>query len=246
MLPISPTRAALTAAALAATMLTTSCASTGLLRNRFLSVSADMEVTKLNAPGRYQVSGAIGLPNDTPVAVAALRHLTLTEPVAQNPTGRQVYSLLDYRVVRIADGAWQAELDLWQPDADGQILEAWQRQSDLDWSVQPEDTVVFITIPTPTKDLAELQQRLSIRQRRLDESLLRRTIEGIPYAEITQVDDVPLPGDQVGPPREDPQAINGGWGRRYVLQPEPPNPVTLERPGDRRTTAPATPEEFLR
>lgn len=246
MLPIRLQRVAPIALVIAASTVVASCTSTGLLAPRFSNVSAQVQVAKLNAPGRYQVSGDIALPNGTLVAVAALRYLTLSDPVAQN-SARPIYSLLDYRATRIEDGQWEAELDLWQADTEGQLLEAWQRQSDrLDWSVRPAEQVAFVTIPTPTDDLGGLEQRLRIRQRQLDEALLRQTVEGVRYAAITYLDDVPLPDGATGTPYDDPQAINGGWGRRYLLQPEPANPVTVERPSERRTTAPATPEEFLR
>lgn len=206
-----------------------------------------MQVSKLNAPGRYQVSGDIALVNDTELGVAALRYLTLTDPVADNPAGSRTYAVLDYAVVEVNDGAWQTELDLWQVGANRQFQEGWQEYSDrLDWSVVPDEEVIFLTIPTPTKSLAELEQKLRNRQQRIDESLLRQTLEGDLYAEIAYVETIALPAGSTVRPQPGPLDINGGWGRRYLLQPESPNPNTLEEPSDRRTTAPPAAEEFLR
>jgi len=234
-------------ASIASLTLLQGCVSSAWFRSTFLTVTAEMTVTKLNTPGQYQVSGRMDLPNDTTMGVAALRYLTLRDPVAQNAAGRRVYSLLDYTDVTISDGAWQTSLDLWQAGDDGQFQESWQGYGDrLDWSVVPDEEVVFITIPTPTKELAQLEQRLRTRQQRLDDALLRRTFEGALYAEVAYLDDVPLPEGTSSMPDQDPLAINGGWGRRYVLQPEPLNPNTLQQPSDRRTTAPPSPAEFLR
>ncbi|MGB3615451.1 MAG: hypothetical protein WBA10_16785 [Elainellaceae cyanobacterium] len=223
------------------------CLSSAWLRNTFLTVSAEMEVTKLNTQGSYQVSGTIDLPDRTPMGVAALRYLTLNDPIAQNTAGRRVYTLLDYTEVKVSNGTWQTNLDLWQVGADGLFQESWQGYSDrLDWSVTADDEVVFITIPTPTKEIANLEQRLRNRQQRLDDALLRQTFDGVRYAEVAYLDDVPLPEGSSNTLAQDPQAINGGWGRRYILQPEPANPNTLQQPSDRRTTAPPSPAEFLR
>jgi len=39
--------------------------------------------------------------------------------------------------------------------------------------------------------------------------------------------------------------LNGGWGPRYLLIPEPPIIYRLEKPQDRRTNEPLSPQEFL-
>ncbi|MGF1535964.1 MAG: hypothetical protein ACFB4J_05685 [Elainellaceae cyanobacterium] len=217
------------------------------LQSKLPAVNAEIEVSKLNAPGRYQVSGVADLPDNTEMGVAALRYLTLTNPVAENPAGRRVYALLDYDVVELTGRTWQAELDLWRVSPEGQFQEGWQGYSDrLDWSVVPDEDVIFLTIPTPTEELAELEQRLRSRQQRLDDSLLRQTFGGDQYAEIASVAAISLPQNTTTEPQPGPLDINGGWGRRYLLQPESPNPNELETPSDRRTTAPPEPGEFLR
>lgn len=242
-----PAKAKLMKLALASALLLMQGCRASWVQKRFPAVTAQMEVIKLNAPGRYQVSGTTGLSENTKMGVAAVRYLTLTKPVSSNPAGRRVYALLDYEVTEVDDGIWQTDLDLWEAGPSGDFQEGWQGYGDrLGWSVVPDEEIVFLTIPTPTKDLAELEQRLRNRQYRLDDALLRQTFEGERYAEVTYVDAIPLPVGGTAITQQRPHDINGGWGRRYLLQPESPNPNTLERPSDRLTTAPPTPEEFLR
>lgn len=205
-----------------------------------------IQVTDTNTPGRYAVSGNTNLPENTQISVAAVRYLQLDEAdrtsatLNTNPT----YSVLAYEPAVVKQGQWQAELNLWRVDAEGQYQESWQiEQKQLGLSLEPDEKVIFLATLTPIDELSELEQTLAKRGIRLAPGSVLSTSDGFRYAQVQQALDVELPtGETVPNPEDD----NFGWGDRYLIPQEPQNPDRLEFPKERLTDAPAKPEELLR
>lgn len=197
-----------------------------------------------SAPGSYQVTGQSNLPDDTPIAVAAVRYL---QPIDNLASDGKSYSILDYQETTVKQGQWQAQLNLWRTAADGKLQEAWQlEQAKLKISLASQPEVMFLATPTAPNGLAKLETELAKRNMRLDGRTIRSTREGDRFVLVSQVMPLELPTGQTAAPSRRPEDINDGWGNRYLILPEPPNPIQLERPIDRQTNAPASPDEFLR
>ncbi|WP_416669957.1 hypothetical protein [Egbenema bharatensis] len=175
----------------------------------------------------------------------------LTEAIAaENPSShpsRLTYSILAYQPAIVQRGEWQADVNLWKVAADGRFQEAWQlEQSQVGLSFRPEDNVIFMAILSSADELSRLEQDLSRRGVRFPGGTILSTSEGFRYAQIQQTLAVALPSGRTTPPPQRPEDRNGGWGDRYIIPNEPPNPTDLEFPGTRITDAPPSPEEFLR
>ncbi|HEY9643918.1 MAG TPA: hypothetical protein V6C57_25735, partial [Coleofasciculaceae cyanobacterium] len=89
------------------------------------------------------------------------------------------------------------------------------------------------------------EQQLAEQGLRLANGTVRSTSEGQRYAQVNQTLAIALPTGETTPPRPQLDEVNYGWGYRYLIPNEPPNPYDLEFPGDRQTNAPPRPEEFL-
>jgi hypothetical protein len=175
----------------------------------------------------------------------------LTETItAENPSthpSQLTYSILAYQPAIVQGGEWQADVNLWKVASDGRFQEAWQlEQSQVGLSFRPEDNVIFMAILSSADDLSRLEQDLSRRGVRFPGGTILSTSEGFRYAQIQQTLAVALPSGGTTPPPQRPEDRNGGWGDRYIIPNEPPNPTELEFPGTRITDAPPSPEEFLR
>ena len=206
------------------------------------SASLNVQTVEAGSKGVYQLSGKTNLPDRTRVAIAAVRYLY---PPDQKATATTSYSILDYQETEVSQGQWQANLNLWQVATDGTYQEAWQRQQKkLQVPVRPAPDVVFLATLAPAS-LPDLEERLFNLQLRLDQDV-RTTQEGDRYVQVSQIQPVDLPTGKTNPPPIRPEDINGGWGRRYLILPEPPNTIQLQRPSERQTNAPMTPDEFLR
>jgi hypothetical protein len=233
---------------------------------RWAEVDLAIEVEPTNTPGSYSVRGRANLPENTSITVAAVRHLQLTRPSvdrlstdrvsetaattesggATNST-QQTYSILAYQPATVQGGEWQTEINLWKVAADGRFKEAWQiEQEKVGVTFQPEDNVIFLaTLSTPDK-LSALEQELARRGTRFASGTVFSNSDGFRYAQVQQSLELALPSGRTTPPPERPEDRNGGWGDRYIIPNEPPNPTNLEFPGTRITDAPPAREEFLR
>jgi hypothetical protein len=236
---------------------------------RWAEVELAMEVEPATSPGLYSVKGRANLPEDTVITVAAVRYLQLDERSSGNSVSsnsvsseefsenqaltisstnpQQTYSILAYQPATVSRGEWQTEINLWKVASDGRFQEAWQlEQSQIGVLFQPEDSVIFLaTLSTPDK-LSKLEQDLARRGVRFPSGTVLSTSEGFRYAQVQQSLAVSLPSGSTTPPPERPEDRNGGWGDRYIIPNEPPNPTDLEFPGTRITDAPPSREEFLR
>jgi len=192
------------------------------------------------------VEGSTNLPDDSRIAIAAVRTLRPDKPLSENLNPNLTYSILAYQDVRVNKGKWQTSLNLWKVAPDGRFQEAWQlEQSKLGLSLKPDPEVTFLATVDPTDELSELESRLEKQGIKLVSSVVRNTADGEQFVQVTQVLPIPLPTGQTTPPEQRPEDLNGGWGPRYLIIPEPPNTIKLEMPKNRRTNAPLSPTELM-
>jgi hypothetical protein len=205
-------------------------------------VELQIQVETTATPGTYSVSGQANLPENTQISVAAVRYLEpddRDQSLNANPT----YSILAYQPAEVTQGQWQADLNLWQVDADGNYQETWQIEQDkLGLSLAPDETVLFLATLTPIDELPALEAELAKRGVRFPQGSILSTSEGFRYAQVQESLTVALPTGQTTPNPED---DNFGWGDRYLIPQEPQNPTNLEFPSERLTDAPPRPEELL-
>jgi hypothetical protein len=196
--------------------------------------------------GVYTVAGTTNLPDKSRIAVAAIRYLKTNKLQPEYLRPNLTYSILAYQDVRVNNGKWQTSLNLWKVAPNGKFQEAWQlEQSKLGISLEPEPEVLFLATVEPSDSLSELEQQLQKQGIKLVSNIVRNTVEGEQYVQATQLLSVALPTGQTTPPPQRPEDLNGGWGPRYLLIPEPPNTNKFEQPDKRRTNAPLAPNELM-
>lgn len=213
-----------------------------------LSSKADFQisVTPSKLPGSYTVTGNTNLPEQTRITVAAIRYLKFDEQPSKNLDSNQTYSILAYEDLKVSKGKWQATLNLWKIAPDGKFQETWQlEQPKLKLSLKPEKEVTFLVTVAPTASLPELEGKLERQGIKLVSRLVRNTSDGQRYVQVSQNLTIPLPTGKTTPPKPRPEDVNGGWGNRFLLIPEPPNINNYEKPKQRRTNAPLSPNELL-
>ncbi len=212
--------------------------------------SLQFQVAPAREPGIYSISGNSNFPEQSEIRVAAVRYLRRPHSTILALPAKPTYSILAYQTATIIDGKWQAELNLWQVAKDGRFQEAWQlQQPELKLAVEPAADVVFLATLAPGNQadpMQKLEQQLKKVGKQLDGGLVNSTAEGQRYIRVAHHLDVALPTGGTTPPPLKPADINGGWGNRFLIPPEPPIPYTLEFPNHRRTDAPAAAKEFLR
>ncbi len=224
------------------------CSQLPLLRSQSLS-NADLQIQVLpsNTPGEYAIQGNTDLPNQSQIRVAAIRYLY---PASQALHSKPTYSILAYQTAKVTQGKWQATLNLWQVAPDGQFQEAWQGlRSDLNLAVNPASEVVFLaTLPPGDKadQLRQIEQQLEKQGKALNSQLVQSTTDGDRYLQAAQKLAIALPTSKTTPPPSKPEDINGGWGNRFLMPPEPENPYQLKLPENHRTNARPSLSEFLR
>ncbi|HEY9739728.1 MAG TPA: hypothetical protein V6C90_04490 [Coleofasciculaceae cyanobacterium] len=213
-----------------------------------LSTDANFQlrVTPSGRSGVYTVVGSTNLPDESRITVAAIRSLRLDKERTKSVSPNQTYSILAYQDVKVNQGKWQTTMNLWKVAPDGQFKEAWQiEQSKLGLSLEPETEVTFLATVAPTDSLTKLESLLQKQGIKLASNLVRNTFDGERYVQVSQNLPIALPSGQTTPPPQRPEDLNGGWGPRYLLIPEPPNTNNFEKPTKRRTTAPLSPAESL-
>jgi hypothetical protein len=203
-----------------------------------------------NNPGVYTISGRTDFPKQSEIRIAAVRYLRPTQSTSFARTPKPTYSVLAYQTATVTEGKWQTDLNLWQVAKDGRFQEEWQlNQKELKLLVKPAPDVVFLATLAPrdkTDQVQQLEQQLKKAGKVLGSELVSSTADGQRYVRVSYRMDVDLPTGGTTPPPIKPSDINGGWGNRFLIPPEPPIPYTLEFPKNRRTDAPAAAEEFLR
>ncbi|NEO34058.1 MAG: hypothetical protein F6K36_27365 [Symploca sp. SIO3C6] len=214
-----------------------------------LSSEADFKinVTPLNNKGEYQVEGTTNFPDKSRITVAAIRYLRTDNELSTELDPEPIYSILDYKDVKVNQGKWQTTLGLWKISPDGQYQETWQLENPkLGLSVEPASEVTFLATLEPTTPLSAIEQQLAKQGIRLTSSLVSNAADGQNYVQTSVVEaQIPLPTGKTTPPQTRQQDINGGWGPQYRLLPKPPNINKPERISKPRTNAPLSPEQFL-
>lgn len=217
-----------------------------LLPNVSTDASFQLRVSPSRQDGVYTVTGMTNLPDESPIAIAAVRYLHPDGNLPASEHSKPTYSILAYQDVEVNSGQWQANLNLWEVAPDGKYQEVWQiEQSKLGLTLDPDKDVLFLATLAPTDALWTIQQQLENQGIKVDKSLIRNTLDGDRYVQASQIMPIPLPTASTAPPPERPQDVNGGWGPRYILLPEPPNKKKLEVLDERRTDAPLAPGEFM-
>lgn len=205
-----------------------------------------MRVTPLGHEGKYEVVGNTNLPDDSRIAVAAIRYLRSDNQLSPDIIPEATYSILDYKDVKVNEGKWQITLNLWKIAPNGQFSEEWQlRESELGLELEPEPSVTFLATLSPTTQFSEVERQLNKQGIKVKSTVIRSTADGERYVQASQVLPIDLPTGKTTPPTLRPDDENGGWGPRYLLIPEPPIIYKLEKPALRRTNEPLSPEEFL-
>ncbi|MEB3294764.1 MAG: hypothetical protein VKJ24_16535 [Synechococcales bacterium] len=206
-----------------------------------------LQVTPGQQPGVFNLTGKTDLPDRTELTVIAVRYLLPQEPGSRQLNAAPTYAILAYQSVAIAQGQWQTQLNLWQVAPDHRFQESWQlAEARLIPQLKPDPTVQFIVTVAPIDQLESLESLLRERGQKFAQGVLRGTSDGERYAQTHQALTLPLPtGQSAIAPSPRPEADNDGWGKRYIIPKEPPNPTQLEAPQERRTNAPARVEEFL-
>jgi hypothetical protein len=205
-----------------------------------------MRVIPSGNEGEYKVVGNTNLPDDSRIAVAAIRYLRPDNQSSPDVKTEATYSILDYKDVKVNEGKWQITLNLWKISPDGQFTEDWQlEQSELGLELEPEPEVTFLATLSPTIQFWEVERQLNKQGIKVASSVIRSTADGERYVQASQVLPIDLPTGKTTLPLQRREDVNGGWGPRYLLIPEPPIIYKLEKPALRRTNEPLSPEDFL-
>lgn len=211
-------------------------------------IQLKLNVQSAGRSGLYSVTGETNLPDRSQITVAAIRYFLPANQLVVSSDTKINYSILDRQLVRVEKGKWQATLNLWQVAPDGSFREPWQLAlSQIPTSFEPAPDVSFIATFEPDGQLATSQdQKVQIPE--LKGSLVRFTNEGQPYVKSSQTLRIPLPTGRKTPPRQREEDLNGGWGNRYEIKPQPPLPKTIRPPSIKteQTNAPISPSEFTR
>ena len=213
-----------------------------------------INVQSATRPGLYNVTGSTNLPDQSQITVTAIRYLPATDPQLLGLESDVSYSILDRQIVEVAQGKWETNLNLWQVAPDGRLQEAWQiGASKIGISLNPSNEVSFIATFDPAAHIQKSQQPQQQQQQQqqptpdLEGTLVRFTSEGLPYVKASKTLQIPLPAGRRPPPGLKPEDINGGWGNRYEIKPQPPVTKTnLQSPKTDQTNAPLSPSEYLR
>jgi hypothetical protein len=203
-------------------------------------------VSQAGGPGVYHISGSTNLPAQSQITVAAVRYLLPPDQQSLNSQPNSIYSILDRQIVDVTQGKWQTNLKLWQVAPDGRFQEAWQlKESQAGTIFKPADGVTFIATFDPAS-----QNRVPEKpeMQPLQGKLVRFTSEGQEYIQSSQTLQIGLPTGRTTPSFLQAEDLNGGWGNRSELTPEPlGSGIVSSQPVKKpQTTAPLSPPEILR
>lgn len=199
-------------------------------------------------PGLYTVTGTTNLPNKSQITVAALRYLRPKNQEFFSSDPQETYAILARQIVKVSQGKWQANLNLWQIATDGRLQESWQvNQSQTGLLLNPVSEVSFVATFDPAGQfLSTEKQEDNIVN--LKGSLVRFTNEGLPYLQAIQNLKIALPVGRRPPPILKDEDLNSGWGKRYEIKPERlvvnklrPQPIKTNQ-----NNSPLSPSEFVR
>ena len=249
-------QSALAASPLVFTCLTLLISNYGCVKKAPVETQLEIQNIKVkNSINLYKITGSTNLPESSRITVSAVRYLrpTAGQPgVLLSSNTSNKLSILARQVVQVKQGKWQADLNLWQVAPDGSFEEVWQANQ-TQMKLIPESDVTFIATFDPSgqweqSDNSKLEEKLKPENQELEGKLVRFTNEGEKYAQASQTLLISLPTGKTTPPRPQPEDLNGGWGNRYQILPEPKITRTTFTPPakSRQTNASLLPSEFLR
>ncbi len=210
-------------------------------------------VQSASSQGVYTVAGTTNLPEYSRISVMAVRYLSPVVEEERVSLRSEVIpnrSILARENVEVKQGQWEATLKLWQVAPDGSFQEVWQTHQQQ-MKLSPESRVNFIAVFNPggqQKESERVTSANNVENLDLEGKLVRFTNEGEKFVQATQAEFIPLPEGKTVPPRPQPEDINGGWGNRYQIRPQPVVSRTIKVPATKsqETNAPLNPSEFLR
>ncbi|HEY9908112.1 MAG TPA: hypothetical protein V6D18_10990 [Thermosynechococcaceae cyanobacterium] len=206
-------------------------------------VELSFKVDPSGRPGVYLATGTTNLPDKSRITIAGIRYLTDKNLNRSTPAN---YSILARQTSEVAQGKWEATLNLWQVASDGRYQEAWQlNQPQLRFSTQPTEQVTFLATFEPDNQPAAVNQQLAKDGQEFNTALIRFTETGQRYLQISQTLAVGLPSGSTTPPVA--TDANGGWGDRSApiqetAAPGRPNPPLQGS----QSNAPLSPSEYAR
>ncbi|MDJ0732816.1 MAG: hypothetical protein QNJ47_01820 [Nostocaceae cyanobacterium] len=241
---------------LTATILTLLVGSYGCIKKAPEEVKLEIQsIQPAGSQGVYTVVGTTDLPEYSRISVMAVRYL---RPIVQEERvslrsqvipNRSILARENVEVKK--DGQWEATLRLWKVAPNGSFQEVWQADQGQ-MKVSPESRVNFIAVFNPGSQQQKSERLTSatntLENQNLEGKLVRFTNEGEKFVQATQAEFIPLPEGKTVPPRPQPEDINGGWGNRYQIRPQPvaSRTITLPATKSQKTNAPLSPSEFLR
>ncbi|MEB3181194.1 MAG: hypothetical protein VKL59_19490 [Nostocaceae cyanobacterium] len=221
-----------------------------LFPNPWAKDNISIKVEPSDRPGVYNLTGTANMPDNTKIAIAAIRYLQPREQQLLSLHSNLTYSMLAYQEALVKNGKWQTNLNLWEVASDGSFREVWQivEEPKLKISLEPVKEISFIATTTRAGQAIKMQKQVDGQIQRLANKFLKYTTDGEQYAHISKIMPVDLPTGKTDAPAVKPEDFNFGWGDRYIIKEEDPNINRLQVPPEerQRTTAPISPSDFLR
>lgn len=212
--------------------------------------NVDLQISKVDQAGRpgvYNVTGSTNIPDQSQITVAAIRYLHPTNERSLSLESNSTYSTLARQIVNVKQGKWQTTLNLWQVAPDGHFREVWQLNQSQIGAFNPASGVTFLATFEPASQIKTPEQPDKQIQE-LQGSLVRFTSEGEQYVQASQTLPIALPAQKTTLAVLQAEDINGGWGNRYEIKPEPlsSSGIRTSAPKTVQTNAPLSPSEVLR
>jgi hypothetical protein len=152
-----------------------------------------------SSSGEYAVAGSTNLPESSQVTVTAVRYLHQNnESVNASVESEENINrtILARQIVEVKQGQWQANLNLWQVDVDGNYQEVWQ-SNEAQIKLQPRAGVSFIATYEPLSQWRQFKKEKlkekKVELGQLDGKLVRFTKEGEEYVQASQTIAIALP-----------------------------------------------------
>lgn len=147
--------------------------------------------------GTIRLEGVASLPDDTQLAVSAIRNLA-DDSSLDGFSEHSRYAILDRQFATVSSGQWQAEMVLWQPDANNSLFESWQFNAALaQETLAPSPTVVLIVALEPASFSDDIEGILANATINDGNSQLSYTVDGEPYLQVRQPIAVTVPAGPV-------------------------------------------------
>jgi hypothetical protein len=209
---------------------------------------AILQVDPTNSPGAYVVTGNTTLPEQSQITVAAIR---LINEVSDSTGGdrQPIYEILDRQFARVRNGQWDARLNLWRIDVDGDFQETWQiTQPYLATQFDPSPEVIFSATFDPAQQFQGFQEAIEEGNRLARASLAQYNSDGELFLQASRKLAIALPTGSTVPLESSPSLVK-------VIDRDPGEPISAGIASDTESTAsaaqsrsdaPLSPNQFLR